>query len=210
MQYGYYVKTTQHSKQYEKRRIDLNRQQPNNGLNRKITSNQYAILKDDYHDDLDLATAVLQLKDVELGEESIMIPLQTLETGTILVSSHLDDQSLLSPTGPLPPMPMRGIAQKFSSVPSKAEFNDDDDDETIYQPGVGGSITMLKALKEAKAKAKAAEAAGPGAGAGPGKGQRNQNQDQNQSGKHAMPPLAEELVLEESEVLVDNHRARQP
>ncbi|KAG0293362.1 hypothetical protein BGZ96_002939 [Linnemannia gamsii] len=218
MQYGYYVKTTQHNKQYEKRRIDLNRQQLNNGLNRKITSNQYAILKDEYHDKLDLATAVLQLKEVEMGEESIMIPLQTLETGTILVSSHLDDQSLLSPTGgpmsptgPMPPMPMRGVPHNFSNIPSKAEFNDDDyDDEANYQPGVGGSITMLKALKEAKAKAKAAEAAGPGAGGGPGKGQRNQNQNQSQSGKRAMSPLAEELVSEESEVLVDNRRARRP
>ncbi|KAF9151803.1 hypothetical protein BG015_006210 [Linnemannia schmuckeri] len=222
MQYGYYVKTTQHNKQYEKRRLDLNRQQPNNGLNRKITSNQYAILKDEYHDDSELATAVLQLKDVEMGEESIMIPLQTLETGTILVSSHLDDQGSfllsptatgpISPTGPTPPMPMRGIPQRFSSVPSKAEL---DDDEDIYQPGVGGSITKLNAIKAAKAKTKAAEAGGPGAeaGAGPDKGQDHnqvQQQQQQQPGRRAMSPLSEDLISKESEVLVDNRRVRRP
>lgn len=212
MQYGYYVKTTQHNKQYEKRRIDLNRQQPNNGLNRKITSNQYAILKDEYHDDIELATAVLQLKDVEMGEESIMTPLQSLETGSILVSSHLDDQGsfLVSPTGPTPPMPMRGTSQRFGSVPSKAELNDDDDEE-LYQPGVGGSITKLNAIKAAKAKAKAAEVSG--AGAGQGRGQQNQNQlqqQQQQAGRRAMPPLPEELISEESEVLVDNRRVRRP
>ncbi|KAF9541878.1 hypothetical protein EC957_002583 [Mortierella hygrophila] len=224
MQYGYYVKTTLHNKQYEKRQIDLNRQQPNNGLNRKITSNQYAILNDGYHDDIELATAVLNLKDVEMGEESIMTPLQSLETGTILVSSHLDDQGsyLISPTGPTsptghtPPMPMRGIPQRFSNVPSKAELNDDDDEE-LYQPGVGGSITKLNAIKAAKAKAKAAEVSGAGAapGAGQGKGQQNQNQDQSQqqqqqAGRRAMSPLSEELISKESEVLVDNRRGRQP
>lgn len=215
MQYGYYVKTTQHNKQYEKRRIDLSRQQPNNGLNRKITSNQYAILKDEYHDDIELATAVLQLKDVEMGEESIMTPLQSLETGSILVSSHLDDQGsfIVSPTGPTPPMPMRGTPQRFGSVPSKAELNDDDDEE-LYRPGVGGSITKLNAIKAAKAKAKAAELSGAGAApeAGRGKGQQNQNQlqQQQQAGRRAMPPLPEELISEESEVLVDNRRVRRP
>ncbi|KAG9062786.1 hypothetical protein KI688_005092 [Linnemannia hyalina] len=223
MQYGYYVKTTLHNKQYEKRQIDLNRQQPNNGLNRKITSNQYAILNDGYHDDIELATAVLQLKDVEMGEESIMTPLQSLETGTILVSSHLDDQGsyLISPTGPTspightPPMPMRGISHRFSNIPSKAELNDDDDEE-LYQPGVGGSITKLNAIKAAKAKAKAAELSGAGAapGAGQGKGQQNQSQNQSQqqqqSGRRAMPPLSEELISEESEALADNRRVRRP
>ncbi|KAG0066995.1 hypothetical protein BGZ90_001191 [Linnemannia elongata] len=222
MQYGYYVKTTQHNKQYEKRRNDLNRQHPNNGLNRKITSNQHAILKEGYHDDIELATAVLKLKDVEMGEESIMTPLQSLETGTILVSSHLDDQGsfLVSPTGPTspigptPPMPMRGIPRNFSSVPSKAELNDDDDEE-LYQPGVGGSITKLNAIKAAKAKAKAAaevSGAGVAPGAVQGKGQQNQNQlqQQQQAGRRAMSPLSEELISEESEVLVDNRRVRRP
>ncbi|KAF9903686.1 hypothetical protein EC991_003461 [Linnemannia zychae] len=204
MQYGYYVKTLQHHKQYEKRRHDFNRQQPQNGLNRAITSNQYTILKDDYHDGVDLATAVLQLKDVEMGEESIMIPLQTLETGTILVSSHLDDQgfNLQSPTagqGPVPPMPMRSVPTPLgnNSPPSKAELDEDDedDDEEVYQPGVGGSITKLNAIKAANAKAKA-EAA-----------QRLQQQ-QRDSGKRVVSPLPEELISEESEILVDNRRGK--
>ncbi|KAG0198824.1 hypothetical protein BGX33_012060 [Mortierella sp. NVP41] len=208
MQYGYYVKTLQHNKQYEKRRSDLSRQQPNNGLNRNITLNQYAILKDNSHDDVDLATAVLNLKDVELGEESIMIPLQTLETGTILVSSHLDleQAGLQSPSanGPAPLMPMRSIPLRNNNAPAKTELNEnEDEDEEIYTPGVGGSITMLNALKAAKA-AKAAQTAQAGrgsassAGTGPG------------SGRGVMPPLSEELISEESEVLVDNRRSRRP
>ncbi|KAF9130825.1 hypothetical protein BGW39_002579 [Mortierella sp. 14UC] len=204
MQRGYYIKTLQHNKQYEKRRHDISRQQPQNGLNRKITSNQHAILNDDYHDGVDLATAVLQLKEVEMGEESIMIPLQTLETGTILVSSHLDDQSLYlqSPTAgqaPAPPMPMRSVPTPISQInnfpPSKAELNDDDDEEDIYQPGVGGSITKLNAIKAAKAKAKA-EAA------------QQQQQHQKDSGRRVISPLSEELISEESEVLVDNRRGK--
>ncbi|KAG0263212.1 hypothetical protein BGZ95_003856 [Linnemannia exigua] len=215
MQRGYYIKTLQHNKQYEKRRHDINRQHPQNGLNRNITSNHYAILNDEYHDGLDLATAVLQLKDVEMGEESIMIPLQTLETGTILVSSHLDDQGLLlqSPTTTTtmtqqgsspPPMPKRPIqvprktstSRSSSTAPgAKTELNDEEEEE-VYQPGIGGSITMLKEIKAAKAKAKAEEA-------------QKQQQRQLESGRRMISPLSEEeLVSQESEVLVDNRRGK--
>ncbi|KAG0374648.1 hypothetical protein BGX24_010125 [Mortierella sp. AD032] len=205
MQRGYYIKTLQHNKQYEKRRHDINRQQPQNGLNRKVTSNQYAILNDEYHDGVDLATAVLQLKDVEMGEESIMIPLQTLETGTILVSSHLDDLGLQQGPTP-PPMPKRPIqvprknntSRSSSTAPgAKTELNDEEEEEEeIYQPGIGGSITMLKEIKAAKAKAKAEEA-------------QKQQQLQVDSGRRVISPLSEEeLVSQESEVLVDNRRGK--
>ncbi|KAK3836213.1 MAG: hypothetical protein J3R72DRAFT_204549 [Linnemannia gamsii] len=205
MQRGYYIKTLQHNKQYEKRRHDINRQQPQNGLNRKVTSNQYAMLNDEYHDGVDLATAVLQLKDVEVGEESIMIPLQTLETGTILVSSHLDDLGLQQGPTP-PPMPMRPIqvprknstSKSSSTAPgAKTELNDEEEEEEeIYQPGIGGSITMLKEIKAAKAKAKAEEA-------------QKQQQRQVDSGRRVISPLSEEeLVSQESEVLVDNRRGK--
>ncbi|KAF9930080.1 hypothetical protein FBU30_000917 [Linnemannia zychae] len=238
MQYGYYIKTQQHNKQYEKRRSDLNRQQPNHGLNRKITSNQYSILNDEYHEDLNLSTAVLQLKDVEMGEESIMIPLQTLETGTILVSSHLDDLDLLSSTattttattataglkrsvGSTKPMSMRDVPNRFSSIPSKTELNDDDDGE-VYEPGLGGSITMLKAIKAAKAKAKAEEALSGALGAQSGgkdgplqypyqqqqQHQQQQKQQKQQVKGRVISPLSQELISEESEILVDNRRGK--
>lgn len=51
---------------------------------------------DDEDDDLGLATGVLRLREVDLGEESISGSVNGLEAGTILLSSHLETSALES------------------------------------------------------------------------------------------------------------------
>ncbi|KAG0198206.1 hypothetical protein BGX28_008333 [Mortierella sp. GBA30] len=91
IQYGQYFKTAQHHKQYEKRLLDLQQQQHHRPLNRSDTTAQYTVVQnDDVEDHPYQATGVIDLKEIEFGEESIMIPLQPLQTGSILVSGHIE------------------------------------------------------------------------------------------------------------------------
>ncbi|KAF9573054.1 hypothetical protein EC968_009104 [Mortierella alpina] len=105
-QYGHYFKTIQHHKQYEKRLTGLQQQQQNS-LGRSDTSTQYTMVHDEDADDHPyLATGMINLKDIEVGEESIMIPMQPLETGTILVSGYIDPSSFHHTTNePVPAVP---------------------------------------------------------------------------------------------------------
>ncbi|KAF9374931.1 hypothetical protein CPC16_000999 [Podila verticillata] len=87
-QHSQYFKTQQHGKQYERRRqLEGQLQSNNTSLNRSGTHYTY---KDDPEDEIELATGMIHLREVELGEESIMTRLNGLETGAILVSSHVD------------------------------------------------------------------------------------------------------------------------
>ncbi|KAF9327075.1 hypothetical protein BG006_009582 [Podila minutissima] len=101
MHHGQYVKTLQHHKQYERRRQEELRL--NSGLARSGTQESMARLGgnnyygyDDEDDDLGLATGVLRLREVDLGEESISGSVNGLEAGTILLSSHLETSALES------------------------------------------------------------------------------------------------------------------
>ncbi|KAG0018595.1 hypothetical protein BGZ81_010165 [Podila clonocystis] len=100
MHHGQYVKTLQHHKQYERRRQEELRL--NSGLVRAGTQESISSLGgnidgyDDEEDDLGLATGVLRLREVDLGEESISGSVNGLEAGTILLSSHLETSALES------------------------------------------------------------------------------------------------------------------
>ncbi|KAG0025429.1 hypothetical protein BGZ82_010038 [Podila clonocystis] len=100
MHHGQYVKTLQHHKQYERRRQEELRL--NLGLARSGTQESISRLSgyndgyDDEDDDLGLATGVLRLREVDLGEESISGSVNGLEAGTILLSSHLETSALES------------------------------------------------------------------------------------------------------------------
>ncbi|KAG9326357.1 hypothetical protein KVV02_003708 [Mortierella alpina] len=105
-QYGQYFKTIQHHKQYEKRLTSLQQQQQNS-LGRSDTSTQYTLIHDEVADDHPyLATGMINLREIEMGEESIMVPMQPLETGTILVSGYIDPSSFHhSSSEPVPVLP---------------------------------------------------------------------------------------------------------
>ncbi|KAG0363280.1 hypothetical protein BGZ54_008216 [Gamsiella multidivaricata] len=87
IQHGQYVKTLQHQKYYEIRRRDL-------ALQRSGT--QYTFDGHDVGEDegQDLATGVIGLREVDVGEESIKGANDGIEDGTILLSSHLDTTAL--------------------------------------------------------------------------------------------------------------------
>lgn len=90
-QHSQYFKTQQHGKQYERRR-QLEEQLQSNNTSLKRSGTHYTY-KDDPEDGIELATSMIHLREVGLGEESVMTRLNGLETGAILVSSHLDASS---------------------------------------------------------------------------------------------------------------------
>lgn len=79
IQHSQYVKTLQHQKMYERRMQELEQKQGAR-LNRSQT--HYTM---DGGGNLDLATAVIALKEVDVGEEN---------DGTFLTSSHLDNSQV--------------------------------------------------------------------------------------------------------------------
>jgi len=90
IQHGHYVKTLQHQKMYERRRQELEQQQQFR-LNRSQTQHTVG----GHHDgmdgnNLDLATAVIALKEVDVGEEPFTGGWYDDNDGTVLLSSHLD------------------------------------------------------------------------------------------------------------------------
>ncbi|KAG0081977.1 hypothetical protein BGZ92_011942, partial [Podila epicladia] len=77
-QHSQYVKTQQHGKQYERRRqLEEQLQSGSTSLNRSGTHYTY---KDDPEDGIELASSVIHLREVEVGEESIVTRLNGLET----------------------------------------------------------------------------------------------------------------------------------
>ncbi|KAF9428385.1 hypothetical protein BGZ94_002563 [Podila epigama] len=93
MQRGQYVKTLQHHKQYERRR----QEQIRNHTGPVRSGTQETFIDGGYYDGgsgLDLATAVINLREVDVGEESIATPVNGVEAGTILLSSHLETTHL--------------------------------------------------------------------------------------------------------------------
>ncbi|KAG0366612.1 hypothetical protein BGZ54_005119 [Gamsiella multidivaricata] len=159
IQHGYYIRTLQHNKYYDMRRSDLQRTQPGL-LSRADTTVHHKVWnEDDPEDQPYLATSLLNLREVELGEEPTMIPLQALETGLFLVSSHMN-------TSDIPSVPSSSVdhgatwpsrQQNIAHLGTKADndSNDDDREEYQYVPTVGGPITALRAAKAAKAKIQA-------------------------------------------------------
>ncbi|KAI1307894.1 hypothetical protein EDD11_004366 [Mortierella claussenii] len=70
IQHGQYVKTLQHQKQYERRRRDLEQQSAHHPLHRQST--QYSFQEYDAElDGVDLATGMVHLREVDVGEEPI-------------------------------------------------------------------------------------------------------------------------------------------
>jgi len=97
MHHGQYVKTLQHHKQYERRRqeeLRLNSGLARSGTHESLVSRFGHVGYDD--EDLGLATGVLRLREVDLGEESISGSVNGVEAGTILLSSHLETSALES------------------------------------------------------------------------------------------------------------------
>lgn len=102
VQYSHYVRTLQHHKQYEMRRRQ--EQQQKLYLNRSGT--QHTTMGDydrenpfgqGAEETLDLTTSVIELREVDVGEEPMSISYEGLdgvEDGTILLSSHLDTSKL--------------------------------------------------------------------------------------------------------------------
>ncbi|KAF9994424.1 hypothetical protein BGZ79_000823 [Entomortierella chlamydospora] len=120
IQYGHYVRTLQHGKQYDIRRSELAKQNPD--LNETDTITQRQILLDDPMDQPYVVTALLQLKDVDVGEESVEIPMQPIDTGTMLVSSHLElepshliSTAIMGPMGPMRPMRPNASPSSYNS-----------------------------------------------------------------------------------------------
>ncbi|KAK3809189.1 MAG: hypothetical protein J3Q66DRAFT_353179 [Benniella sp.] len=92
IQHGHYVKTLQHQKMYERRRQELEQQQQFR-LNRSQTQHTVGGHQHDGMDggnNLDLATAVIALKEVDVGEEPFRGGWYDDNDGTVLLSSHLD------------------------------------------------------------------------------------------------------------------------
>ncbi|KAF9365534.1 hypothetical protein BGX34_009572 [Mortierella sp. NVP85] len=93
IQHSQYVKTLQHQKMYERRRQELEQQQQFR-LNRSQT--QHTVAGGHHYDgmdggnNLDLATAVIALKEVDVGEEPFTGGWYDDNDGTVLLSSHLD------------------------------------------------------------------------------------------------------------------------
>lgn len=97
MHHGQYVKTLQHHKQYERRRqeeLRLNSGLARSGTHESLMGRFGHVGYDD--EDLGLATGVLRLREVDLGEESISGSVNGVEAGTILLSSHLETSVLES------------------------------------------------------------------------------------------------------------------
>jgi len=84
IQYGHYVRTLQHGKHYDRQRDFAQR-------TRRVQSgaciSQHVDLDedDDYLND-PMVTGLVNLKEIEVGEESEMIPMQSLETDEMIVS----------------------------------------------------------------------------------------------------------------------------
>ncbi|KAF9949552.1 hypothetical protein BGZ72_008691 [Mortierella alpina] len=102
IQHSHYVRTLQHHKQYEMRRMQ--EQQQNPYLNRSGT--QHTIMGEfdrenpfdqGADESFDLTTSVIELREVDVGEEPMSISYEGMdgvEDGTILLSSHLDTSKL--------------------------------------------------------------------------------------------------------------------
>ncbi|KAF9915145.1 hypothetical protein BX616_006815 [Lobosporangium transversale] len=99
IQHVQYVKTLQHQKQYERRMREMGQRQAQGShhrLHRQGT--HHTILRqgenDDNNDGVDLATSVIQLKEIDVGEEPMMGSWNNIEDDTMLLSSHLDTSKL--------------------------------------------------------------------------------------------------------------------
>ncbi|KAF9432808.1 hypothetical protein BGZ76_010299 [Entomortierella beljakovae] len=106
IQQSHYTKTTAHTREYDKRQGEKIKQTPyQNNLTHTLTQHQY-LRQMQNNDKPELVTSLFQLKDIEMGEESL-IPLQSMGTDTdmMLISSHLESTPTIPPTMP-PALPM--------------------------------------------------------------------------------------------------------
>ncbi|KAF8925818.1 hypothetical protein EDD21DRAFT_390994 [Dissophora ornata] len=97
IQHGQYIKTLQHQKQYEKRRLEESQYPGNAALHRSGTHHTVhrgGHGSSDEDEGPDLATGVIALKDVDFGEEPLRGTLRGVDDGAVLLSSHLDTSKL--------------------------------------------------------------------------------------------------------------------
>ncbi|KAG0046658.1 hypothetical protein BGZ83_008199 [Gryganskiella cystojenkinii] len=237
IQYGHYIRTLQHNKQYEKRRSSPLQRQPTHSS----SSNQY-VFKYGEEDDQDysgMTSGIINLREIEVGEEFSSYATSSAkrkDNGTFIVSGvieHLrneDEKSMTglgSKSGPGTPLGRPSYGQAFISASrpmanvkmapvtvDKSEVikdeiadDDDDDDEYGYVPGVGGPITALKAAREARAAA-AAAATNVQRGTPPTPVTPAVNGTQAMKNAGGHSLESEATSLAESEVLIDNRTSR--
>ncbi|KAI1313438.1 hypothetical protein EDD11_002545 [Mortierella claussenii] len=235
IQYGHYIRTLQHNKQYEKRRKDLQKQQPRS-LNRSDTtslSHSRSEAVDDPQNQPCIATGLVHLRDVEVGEEPVgsMIPMQTLDTGTMLISSHFDTSSALTETNPsiygssgrpstIPPIPMPMISSGGVSMGTSAvrDASPWDQGHHYYAP----MKTVLESDNDEDRDIHGSDRVGQDgqrvvsatgnqlSRSGLTVGQRQVSCARGEGVEMSLPPKAELISGEsiESEVLVDNRKSR--
>ncbi|KAK3816298.1 MAG: hypothetical protein J3Q66DRAFT_195995 [Benniella sp.] len=84
IQYGHYVRTLQHGKHYDRQRdFEQRTRRVQSGISQHVDLDG----DDDYLND-PMVTALANLKEIEVGEESQMIPMQSLETDEMIVSDY--------------------------------------------------------------------------------------------------------------------------
>ncbi|GJJ74233.1 hypothetical protein EMPS_06591 [Entomortierella parvispora] len=204
IQYGHYVRTLQHSKQYEKRQQSPLQRNPTES-SRHTTFHH----EDDQglHYEPDMATGVINLRDIEFGEEFSTPSRPTYRRQDYGASNIPGNASQIHSIESSPNhrrIPFKG---------DKAEYEEEEENDYDYVPGVGGPITALKAAKEARAAAVAAKAVGSG--------QRSSfhrpplplgvkavgaHKTETKHGYSAVSSTP--IFLTESEVVVDNRRVR--
>ncbi|KAF9104642.1 hypothetical protein BGX27_010006 [Mortierella sp. AM989] len=89
IQHGHYIKTLQHQKQYERRRQQDSMSATVHRMGTQDSLFGYGDGEGE-DDSIELATGVINLRDIDVGEEPITGPWNPIEDGTILLSSHLD------------------------------------------------------------------------------------------------------------------------
>ncbi|KAF9913640.1 hypothetical protein BX616_009793 [Lobosporangium transversale] len=142
MQYGHYIRTLQHNKQYEKRRSDLQNLSPS--LRRVDTTVLHDKIweegsnNDNHPEDRPyLVTGLINLRDVDVGEEPMSVPTPSLETGPMLISSHIDTSRIITSTVDTG-LQQEQHQQRQGYIPVLGDTHTHDD-APEYVPGVGGS-----------------------------------------------------------------------
>jgi len=171
IQYGHYVRTLQHNKQYEKRQAPLHRNTTDASRHTNFHHDDDANL----HYQPDMATGVINLRDIEFGEEfstSLRSSYRRQDHGAFHIPGFVDPakkghgkdssgavgerQSCLIEGSPSHPTG-HFRTDKAEITSSSQEMEDfEEEDEYNYVPGVAGPITALKAAREARAAAVAA------------------------------------------------------
>ncbi|KAF9953455.1 hypothetical protein BGZ65_004667 [Modicella reniformis] len=157
MQYGHYIRTLQHNKHYDKRRRSaLRKSRP--PLDRsEIISQQLdeGVDDDDDDDDDDISNdPLVNLKEVELGEECSSIPMEKLETGPMAVPNFIDvdrvpgsPHALITKSNPYQSVSSYDMSRStgiWGQAMKSRGSSSGDSNRYEYVPGVGGTITVAR------------------------------------------------------------------